>query len=63
MPYNQIVYEDKQYKFIKTIRKADAHIDVYRNKEDQHTVKIHLVDSRPYYIDAYYRVEVLHAIV
>ncbi|MCT6925286.1 hypothetical protein [Metasolibacillus sp.] len=63
VPYEQIVYEDKPYKFIRTKYKANMHIDIYRHKEEQHTVEIYLVGKRPYYINTYYQVSVLHAIV
>lgn len=62
MPYNKIMYEGKQYKFVRTIRNKGIHIDVYRNDNEQHTLEIYLIGQKVCYINTYYRITLLRSI-
>lgn len=57
VPYEQIVYEGNVYKFIRTMRKGEVHIDIYRDGKEQHTVEIHLIGKKPFYIETYYQIQ------
>lgn len=56
VPYSEIIFENQTYKFVRTDTQEDVRIDIYRNEEDRHTVKVYLANNVVYYVDAYYSI-------
>lgn len=53
--YEEIVFEDKVYKFQKSLNKIAYRIDIYCNQQERHFIKIHFSGAKPFYVDTFYR--------
>lgn len=56
-PARFIEFEGNVYKFKGVERKADVNVHVYRCETEQHYLRIHLQEGKPFYVEGVYKVE------
>lgn len=55
-PARFISFEGHVYKFKGVERKADVNVHCYRCKAEQHDLRIHLQDGKPFYVEGIYKI-------
>lgn len=55
-PARFIEFDGHVYKFEDTECKSDVNIHIYRCETEQHDLKIHLQDGKPFYVEGVYKV-------
>lgn len=57
-PAKELIFEGHKYEFIGALDGTDRDVSkhVYRDADENHTLVIHLVGSKPFYIDAHYSI-------